>query len=347
MTSATAPRLDTLGLLEDVLGTPERVAAVADSAPVIDGLPRHDDVAQVLVLGVGDSALAGELVAAVAGPFMSVPVIVHRGHETPSFVGPDTLVIALSATGTTEETVDAAVGAFEAGAHLLSVTRPDGALAEASVAWGQPAVLLPADIHPRSAFIPLAVAPLVVLEQLGFYPGARVWIDDAVAQLVRRRDQLARGDGPARAIARVVDRTMPVIYGGGPLGAVAALRWKQQCNESAKVPAFWNTVPELCHNEIAGWGQHGDVTRQVFTQIDLRHDFEHPTVSEQFALVDDLTLEVVAEIVRVDAEGEGALAQLLDLVLIGDVFAIELADRSGVDPGPVPAVEAVRAVVRR
>ena len=348
MTStANGQRLDTLGLFEEVLGTPERVAAVADSASLVDGLPGHDAIAQVVLLGAGDSALAGELIAAVAGPFMAVPVIVDRGHELPSFVGPETFVIALSSTGTTEDTVEAASAAVEAGAHLLAVTRPDGRLAEVAGSWGSAVVHLPSDTHPRTAFLPLAVIPLLALEQLGFYPGAREWISEAVDQLVVRRDQLASAASPAREIARAIDRTIPVIYGGGPLGAVAALRWKQQLNVSAKIPAFCNTVPELVHNEIAGWGQHGDVTRQVFTQIDLRHDHEHPSVSEQFAIVDELTLEVVVDIVRVDAAGDGPLAQLLDLVLIGDVVALELAAREGVDPGPVPAVEAARAVVRR
>lgn len=339
-------RLDTIGLLDEVLGTPERVAAVADSAPPLDGLPVHDGIANVVILGAGDSALAGEVVAAVAGPFMAVPVVVDRGHELPSFVGPESLVIALSATGTTEDTVDAAVAAVEAGAHLLAVTRPDGRLAEVAGSWGSVVVHLPTDTHPRTAFVPLAVIPLLALEQLGFYPGAREWISLAVDQLVVRRDELASDASPARELARTIDRTFPVIYGGGPLGSVAALRWKQQLNLSAKVPAFSNTVPEVAHNEIAGWGQHGDVTRQVFTQIDLRHDHEHPSVTEQFAVLDDLTLEVVAEQVRVDAAGDGALAQLLDLVLIGDVTAIELAFREGVDPGPAPAVEAARSVVR-
>jgi glucose/mannose-6-phosphate isomerase len=165
------------------------------------------------------------------------------------------------------------------------------------------------------------------------------WIDAAVEQLRRRRDELVADANPAKDLARRIGRQLPIVYGGGGLGGVAALRWKNQFNENAKVPSFSNQIPELCHNELCGWGQHGDVTRQVFRLIDLRHDFEHPQVMRRFELVDEMVDEVVAEIEEVRAEGEGALAQLFDLVLFGDFVSLHLAYQSGVDPGPVAVLE--------
>jgi glucose/mannose-6-phosphate isomerase len=337
---------DSTGLRDALLRRPERVAGFVDRIGAIEGLPAHDRISNVLVIGMGEAALAGDLVDAVAGPFTSVPIVVHRGYELPSFVAPDTLVIALSVSGATDETVEATEAAFEAGASLLSVTRADGHLAGLVDSWGTPIVVLPDDVGPRLELIPLALASLLALEQVGFYPGGREWIAQAVEQLGRRRDQLAASTSPALALARAIRRTMPVVYGAGPLGRVAALRWKQAFNLAAKVPAFTNFVPELCHNEISGWGQHGDVTRQVFTQVNLRHDDEHPHDTARFDQVDALTQEVVAEIVTVEAQGDGTLAQLLDLVYVGDLTAVELALAEGVDPGPAPAVESVRVVAR-
>ncbi len=99
---------------------------------------------------------------------------------------------------------------------------------------------------------------------------------------------------------------------------MAAERWKTQFNENAKVAAFANAVPELTHNEVCGWGQDGDVTRQVFQLFVLRHDFEHPQVAARLDLVDEVLDEVVGAVHAVVAEGDGALAQLLDLMLVGD-----------------------------
>jgi glucose/mannose-6-phosphate isomerase len=122
------------------------------------------------------------------------------------------------------------------------------------------------------------------------------------------------------------------------VGAAAAQRWKTQINENAKSPAFSSAQPELCHNEVCGWGQHGDVTRQILTLVQLRHDGEHPQVSRRFLLVEELMREVVAGIVAVRAEGDGDLAQLLDLILMGDFVSLWLAAQEGIDPGPVPVL---------
>ncbi len=121
---------------------------------------------------------------------------------------------------------------------------------------------------------------------------------------------------------------------------MAAARWKAQLNQSAKTPAFVGELPDVTHGEIAGWGQHGDITRQVLSLVLLRHDEEPPQLAEQFATVETWTDEVVTGIHTVRAEGDGALAQILDLALFGDVVALELAERAGIDPGPTPAIAA-------
>jgi glucose/mannose-6-phosphate isomerase len=342
MSAAAADHPDSTGMRDALLRRPERVAALVERVGAIEGLPNHSQISNIVVIGMGEAALAGDLVEAVAGPFTSVPIVVHRGYELPSFVAPDSLVIALSLSGATDETIEATEAAFETGAALLSITRADGHLADLAGSWGTPVVHLPDDVVSRLELVPLSMASLLALEQLGFFPGGQEWIAQAVDQLARRRDQLAGATSPAAALARSIGRTMPVVYGAGPIGRVAALRWKQQFNLTAKVPAFANFVPELCHNEISGWGQHGDVTRQVFTQVNLRHADEHPHDTARFVQVDALTLEVVSEIVAVDADGDGALAQLLDLIYIGDLTAVEMALAEGIDPGPAPAVEAVR-----
>jgi glucose/mannose-6-phosphate isomerase len=124
------------------------------------------------------------------------------------------------------------------------------------------------------------------------------------------------------------------------------MRWKTQFNENAKVAAFWNTIPELTHNEVCGWGQHGDVTRQVFRLITLRHEHEHPQIARRFELVAGAVDEVVDDIDEVWGEGEGALAQLFDLILFGDFVTLHAAAQEGLDPGPVPILDEIKAALR-
>lgn len=340
--------LDTLGMFDAVAAAPEQVAVAADAASAaLDDLdlPAHDAIAHVVLAGAGVAAQAATVVLESAGPLMSVPVVVHRGYGIPNFVDDSTLVVAVSYDGDTEETVEAAQMALDDGANVVCVSR-GGRLAELARSAG--VVHLPMGVEAaveRAALGGLAVPILLALERVGFFPGGRRWIDDAVTQLARRRDALITEDNLARHLARRLGRAFPIVYGGNGLGGAAAERWKSQFNQNAKVAAFANQVPELTHDEICGWGQDGDVTRQIFQLFLLRHDFEHPQVSRRLAVVDELLDEVVGAVHTVHAQGEGMLAQLLDLALVGDFTSLHSAAEQGVDPGPVPVLADVEARV--
>jgi len=337
--------LDTCGMFDAAAALPEQLAEAARLATAAEGLPKGDAIANVVVFGMGGSGFAGDVMTVVAGPFMPVPIVVHKGYGIPNFIGSDTLVFAVSFSGDTEETLENATEAYMAGASLVVVSH-GGQLAELAGEWGVPHVPIADGIPmPRAAPGAVAVPPLVVLERMGLFPGAHNWVDAAVAQLRTRRDELIRDGSAAADMARRLERELPIVYGGGGIGAVAAGRWKTQFNENAKIPAFHNAVPELTHNEICGWGQHGDVTRQVFRLFELRHEFEHPQIARRFDFVNDVTSEVVAAIETVEAAGDGPLAQLFDLVMFGDFLTLHAAALAGVDPGPVPVLDDIKAAL--
>ena len=111
-------------------------------------------------------------------------------------------------------------------------------------------------------------------------------------------------------------------------------------NLNAKSPAFCGALPAAGYDEVSGWGQGGDVTRQVMSLVLLRHAGEPPAAASLFAGVRQATDEVMADVLEVQAVGEDDLARLFDLALLGELVSLHLARREGVDPGPVPAVEA-------
>jgi glucose/mannose-6-phosphate isomerase len=339
--AASPLTVDSLDMWVATVGLPEQVEAAVSAARGIT-LPHRERVENVVVLGMGGSGIAGDVLVATAAPFMPVPVTVVKSYEPPDYVGTGSLVFAVSFSGDTEEIVEAATGAYEAGAALV-VVAGGGALSRMADDWKVPVVPVPQDIpQPRAALGALAIPPLVLLEQIGLFPGALQWVDQAVDQLRRRRDELLRPGNPAEEVARLIGRTIPLVHSSGALGAAAALRWKTQVNENAKCPAFFNVYPELCHNEIAGWGQHGDATRQLITLVNLRHDAEHPQVSRRFDLVADILREVVTDIIEVRAAGDGDLAQLLDLALVGDFVSLHMAGNEGIDPGPIPVLDEIK-----
>lgn len=341
--------LDSVGMFDAVAAFPEQLgmARTAASASLPRAsLPAHGEIANLVMCGVGTSGQVGSTVAAVAGPVMAAPVITHRGYGVPSFVDSSSLVIAVSCSGDSDETVDAARAALRVGASVVCISG-GGVLADFAAAEG----LVHLHVTPeapvrRAAFGSMLVPALLTLDAVGLLPGAPGWIDDAIEQVTRRRDELIAEENPVRRMARRLGRAFPIIYGGDGPGAVAAQRWKTQFNDNAKVAAFWNQVPELTHNEVCGWGQDGDVTRQIFQLFLLRHDFEHPQVARRLDVIDDLLDEVVGAVHSISARGEGVLAQILDLMIVGDFLSLHAAVEQGVDPGPVPILAEIETRVR-
>ena len=334
--------MDTLGMWPAVNRLPEQMLDALDRCNELEGLPDRSEIANVLVLGMGPGGFAGDLLAVTAGPFMPLPIVVVKSYQPPSYVDEQTLVFALSASGDTPEIVQAAAQAAGAGGRVVAVTG-GGQLAQMAADWSAPLVEVDPMLYPpRAGLSVLTVAPMIILEKMGLFPGASQWVRHAVDQIRGRRDT-ARA--PAAALARHLAGTVPLIYGGGGLGSVAARHWKNMINTSAKAPAFSAGVPDLLHNEIAGWGQHGDLTRQVFSMVVLRHEHEHPEVMRGFDILIDLMDEVVGDVHTVEAAGEGPVAQIFDLMYQGSMTALEMAAAVGLDPGPVPAIMTARQVL--
>ncbi len=333
---------DSLDFLDAVRGLPEQLTTAHEAAGALDPeqFPRRD-FRNIVVCGMGGSGISGDVVAAVFNDVLPVPVTVLKQYRVPAFVGPDSLVFAMSYSGETEETVSMATVAAERGATIVAVST-GGKLAKLAEQAGGLHLPCPEGFLPRAA-IGALVGPLVVtLFRMGLAPGAHVQLMQAQAQLARRRDRcepaVEGAANPARELARKIERTIPVVYGGGALGAVAAYRWKCDVNENAKAPAFSHAYPELDHNEICGWGQHGDVTRQLVTIVELRHGYEHAQLGRRFEYTREIIDETVHQVLSVEAEGEGRLAQLLDLMYVGDWTSCYLALDNDVDPGPIDAI---------
>lgn len=340
-TTAPSPLpVDSLDMWGATAALPEQMEGALDRALEVDlgHLAAGGPFSSVVVCGMGGSGIAGDVLAALASPRAGVPVEVVKGYQLPQYVGPSTLVFAVSFSGGTEETLAAAQDARARRAHLVVVSGP-GALSEVAIGAGWPLVPVPPGVpQPRAAFGALSVPLLVVLERLGMLHGMEGLLRDATRVVAESRDGLVKVGSTAHELARRIGRTVPLLHGTpGPTG-VAAMRWKTQVNENAKSPAFFSLHPELCHNEVAGWGQHGDVTRQAITAVVLRHPGEHPRVARRIQLVEQLMTEVVANVLDVRTDAVSDVAALFDLVLLGDFVSLHLAAAEGVDPGPVPVL---------
>lgn len=330
-----AGRADSLGMQEAAFGLPDQIEQSMRESREISGLPDMEDIDQVLILGMGGSGIAGDIVEAIAAPRMAVPVIVSKGYECPSFVDGRTLVMAVSFSGETEETLHAASIAHELDARIVAVTC-GGLLGDLAGQWNSSLHLVDSSIPmPRCAVGAVSVPLLMGLQSIGLLSGVESELRACVETLRKRCDSIKNGLNAPLEVARGIGGDIPLIYGGGRIGAVAAARLKNQINENAKTPAFFNVMPELCHNEIAGWGVAGDVMHHRISPLHLRHDFEHSRLSQRFDFNETIATGGQREVATIQAQGGTPLAQLFDLILFGDQMSLELAALRGQDPGPI------------
>ncbi|HTW41668.1 MAG TPA: bifunctional phosphoglucose/phosphomannose isomerase [Solirubrobacteraceae bacterium] len=343
LSRASIARIDPSNQLGDVLALPEHLRDAlwrVESAIMQD----WDTAAGLVVAGMGGSAIGGALARAAMGDHASRPIFVTRAYGLPPWTTPDTMVLCASYSGDTEETLACYESAGALGAKR-TVVCTGGRLAEMARADGVPVIPLPGGFQPRAAVAYMIVAALEVAALCGAGPRLTPEIDVAAShteQLVAEWGPDASEDSLAKSIARGLAGTTPVIAGAG-LTSPIAYRWKTQINENAKLPAFSNELPELDHNELVGWEGARELGR--FSAVFLDDSDAHPRVKERMDLTERLIADNAAASFRLETRGQTAIERVVSLVLLGDLVSIYLAALRGVDPGPVKALDELKAAL--
>lgn len=334
-----------LGLVAS-LGTQLREGfATARSVPE---LPSPEGLRSVVVCGMGGSGVAGDVLRSLYAARLHLPIVVVKGYALPEFCGRDTLVMAMSFSGNTEETLVAYAEAVARGCRVVTVAA-GGELATLSEADDVTRVSIPGTIPvPRAALGYLSAAPLGVLDAMAMLPAAERDVEAAAVLL----DGLATELGPDRTLQDNVAKDLaawlqgrtPVVWGSEGLAEAPAVRWKTQINENAKVPAWVGILSEVDHNEIEGWSEGSG---RPYGLVALRHREEHQRMAARFAATLQAIESAGLEAREVWATpSAGALGSMLSLIMTGDFVATYLAILRGVDPTPVPVLSALKERLR-
>jgi glucose/mannose-6-phosphate isomerase len=301
--------------------------------------PSPEGATSMAFCGMGGSAIAGDVIAALFADHLRIPIGVHRISELPASCGPDTLVLASSYSGNTSETLSQFEQAVERGCRVLAITS-GGELLRRAQELSVPCLRLPAGfVMPRAAFGYLATAAIGALEALGLVPSLEADLLEAVDVLEHVLEACA-ADVPAsgnraKSLAMRAGERAAVIWGAQGIAWVAASRWKAQWNENAKLPAFASALPELDHNEVVGWSPGRG--RGFFLFV-LRHGGEPPEVAARVPLSIEIARSAGLEVEEVWAGARSPLARMLELVLIGDLASAYSALSRDVDPTPIDAI---------
>lgn len=315
-------------------------AAVGDGAggatPAMPARP-----AAVAVLGMGGSAIGADLVFAACEP--PVPTAVVRGYALPAWVDPGTLVVAVSYSGDTEETLAATEAALARGCTPLCVTS-GGRLMALAAGRGLPTVAVSPGLQPRAALGHLAMPVLAALERVGLVAPAADQVAEAAAVLAEAAASLAPAVGDdanlAKAVARRLAGKVAVVCGAGVTVPVAR-RWKTQLNENAKVDAFSAELPELDHNEVEGWGGGGPLSSLGHVVL-LADGYGDERLTRRVDLSAAAIAACDVSVERLETRGVSALARILSLVTLGDHVSLYLALLRGVDPTPVGVISRMK-----
>lgn len=330
---------DPSGILAAFLRLPEQLERSYAAARGLD--LDHASPRSVTFCGMGGSAVGGDVAAAALAGHLPVPAASVRGYRLPAYCGPEDLVVCLSFSGNTEETLACFDQALARGARVLAVTS-GGALADRARAARAPVLSASTDAPmPRAGLGALAGAAIGGLVAVGVLPSLDEEIVKAAETLATMAESLGPTDASNEAIeiAAAVGSHVPVIWGSEGIAEPAAFRWKAAFNENAKIPAFASALPELTHHEVEGWS--GDRGRG-FVVLVLRHEGEHASLARGL----EATLAEVEESGlgwrEVQARGSGPLARMLSLILLGDTASAYHALARGIDPTPIDAIERVK-----
>jgi glucose/mannose-6-phosphate isomerase len=337
--------IDPAGMLSVVERFSEQVRESLEIGQEDISLPDPDGLKAVVVLGMGGSGISGDVVSALApGAGLPVPVVTVKGYALPAYVGPDCLVFAVSYSGNTEETLDCLEQARTAGARLVAVSS-GGRMAEIAGKQGIPLFTIPGGHQPRASLGYLFVPILSALERMGLIRGTLDELRSAVGMLAERSREYGRAteleSNPTKRLAKDLLGYLPVVYGSEGSLAVAALRWKAQLNEMAKVPAFCNSFPELNHNETVGWQNLEEICSRSHLIV-LRERNEHPRVEKRIEITLDLLADSLGHITQICARGSNQVERLLDIMYFGDFTSVYLALALGQDPTPVTRIEELK-----
>ncbi len=300
----------------------------------------YRQVDQMVILGMGGSAIGGDLLRCLLLEECPIPVIVHRDYNVPAFVDHRTLVIACSYSGNTEETLSGFDEALRRGAKLLSIAT-GGELAQRTRAYGLPLYLYHYQTQPRAALGYALISLLGIAQRLELVSDESADVAEAIAGMRQWQEEIRNA---AKSLAQKLYRRVPVVYGAEHLSEVAR-RWKGQFNENAKTWAFFDVMPELCHNSVVGYPAPSDLPQHVHV-IMLTSSLNHSRVQMRFDIVRTLLQRNGFSFDVIEARGHSKLAQVLSTVHFGDYVAYYLAMLYEVNPWSIGNIEFVKNRLR-
>jgi glucose/mannose-6-phosphate isomerase len=328
-------REDMLGRIKEVPQQIRDAWTIASRAAIP---PAYADVRNVVVAGMGGSAIGGDLAAALLADELRVPMSVHRDYGLPAYVGRDSLVIASSYSGNTEETLSGFEEARKRGAKVLALTT-GGKLADLARASGYPTIIFSYKARPRATLGYSLGLVLGSLFRMGFVRDLSSDVEAALGDVAKLEERVHEGarTNDAKRLARELFGRIVVAYGAGVMG-VMARRVKGQWNENAKNWSAYDVMSELNHNAVVGF-PHPPIAKEALTVLLLRSDRDNPRHKVRFEVTRELLDRAGIPHKTLQFAAQSLLGEVLQMVYFTDYVSFYVALLNGADPSPNDAID--------
>jgi glucose/mannose-6-phosphate isomerase len=332
--------VDAAGMLQRILELPQQTRDAWALAQGTKLPPSHAGASNIVICGMGGSAIGGDLTRSLVEGEARVPIVVTRTYDLPRFVSRDSLVIVSSFSGETEETLSCCERALETNARVVAVTT-GGALAGRAQQANFPLVTFRySPGQPREAIGYSTLLMLGVLSNLGYVADRTTEVEAAADLLNEMAQELGpdapADENPAKRLAQRLFGRVGVICGGGLMAEVAR-RWKGQFNENAKNWAFFEQLPELNHNAVLGYQFPANLSERIVVVM-LSSSLNHPRVTLRESITEELLGRWGVRTQRIEARGSRPLEQVLSATYFGDFVSYYLALINDVDPSDIDVI---------
>lgn len=294
--------------------------------------PAAANINHIYVAGLGGSGIGADFVASFIQDECRLPFLVRKGYHVPAFVGTNTLAIASSYSGNTEETLISYDQIKAKGARLLCVAS-GGKIIDKAKADGYDYIQVPSNWpSPRACLGYSVTAQLWTLHHLGYISDRAIQEVESSITLLRNESEDIKTQ--AKAIAGRLHHKIPIIYIEDRMEPVA-VRLRQQINENSKALCWHHVVPEMNHNELVGWREKNDALAVLY----LRNDDDYSRNAVRMDINKQIISQYAGDIIEVYSKGTTMIEKSMYLVHLGDWISWYLAELRGVDALEVKVID--------
>jgi len=298
------------------------------------------EIKNIVISGLGGSAISADLIKNFLGNELSVPVVVNRNYLLPKFADSNTLFIASSYSGNTEETISALGQAVELGCKIVCITT-GGEVESIAKKNNIPVIKLQAGFQPRYALGMGFFSLLKVFQELNLVSNQTEIVNKIINLWKEKGLEYFLDENRAYKIAESLAGFIPVIYSVADSTSAVGYRFKCQLNENSKVHAFHNEIPEMNHNEIIGWESYQEKTFHSKI-INILDETYHAQIKKRFEIISEIFNNSKAEVINIQSSEANYKVRLLDLIYYTDWISYYLAVIRGFDPSEIDNIHLLK-----